>query len=84
MQKNFYRVFVWMWLTGPALFAQVPLTTLNTPYRQSFDTLAASGTTNDVSTLPIGWTFLETGSNANTTYAAGTGSSNAGNTYSLG
>jgi hypothetical protein len=28
--------------------------------------------------------FLETGTNANTTYAAGTGSNNAGNTYSFG
>ena len=32
----------------------------------------------------IGWDFLETGINANTTYTAGTGSGNAGDTYSFG
>lgn len=60
------------------------LTTINNQYTQNFNTLASTGTTNDVSTLPTGWTFLETGTNANTTYAAGTGSSNTGNTYSFG
>lgn len=64
--------------------AQVSLPLLNTPYTQPFDSLAASGTANDVSTLPHGWTFVETGTNANATYAAGTGSSNTGNTYSFG
>lgn len=49
---------------------------------QDFDTLANSGTTNAV--LPAGWAFAETGSGANTTYAAGTGSSSTGNTYSFG
>ncbi|GCC53055.1 hypothetical protein SanaruYs_32960 [Chryseotalea sanaruensis] len=63
---------------------QVNLNALNTAYTQDFNTLSATGTTNDVSTLPAGWVFLETGTNANTAYAAGTGSSNAGNTYSLG
>jgi endonuclease/exonuclease/phosphatase family metal-dependent hydrolase len=64
--------------------AQVSVTALNSPYTENFNTLLATGTTNDISTLPAGWTFVETGTNANTTYAAGTGSSNAGNTYSLG
>ncbi len=31
-----------------------------------------------------GWDFFETGTNANTTYTAGTGSSNTGDTYSYG
>lgn len=64
--------------------AQVSLNALNTAYTQNFNALSATGTTNDVSTLPVGWIFIETGTNANTTYAAGTGSSNAGNTFSLG
>jgi exonuclease III len=64
--------------------AQVSLNTLNGAYTQDFNSLSSTGTTNDVNTLPFGWTFLETGTNANTTYAAGTGSSNAGNTFSLG
>jgi len=50
-------------------------------YSENFDTLALSGTS-DV--LPLGWALSETGNNANTTYTAGTGSSNGGNTYSFG
>lgn len=53
-----------------------------TTYTQDFNTLAASGTTN--STIPEGWAFSETGANANITYAANSGSDNAGNTYSYG
>lgn len=49
---------------------------------QNFDTLANSGTANTA--LPVGWAFVETGTGANTTYAAGTGSSSTGNTYSFG
>jgi len=71
-------------LTTTALRAQVSLTALGSTYAQDFNTLASGGSTNDTTTLPVGWKFLETGTNANTTYAAGTGSSNAGNTYSLG
>ena len=63
---------------------QAGLPLLNSPYVQLFDSLASAGTTNDVRTLPHGWSFVETGTNANTTYAAGTGSSNTGNTYSFG
>ncbi|MFO7684150.1 MAG: hypothetical protein R6X34_29310, partial [Chloroflexota bacterium] len=47
--------------------AAVPL---STPYAQNFDTLAISGTS---SFVPNGWAFSESGSNANTTYTAGTG-----------
>jgi hypothetical protein len=55
---------------------------LTTPvYFQNFDTLANTGTS---SVLPGGFEILEIGSGANTTYAAGTGSNNAGNTYSFG
>lgn len=61
--------------------AQVQLTAASLNYSQNFDTLASSGTS---SSLPAGWAFLEGGSNANTTYAAGTGSDTAGNTYSFG
>lgn len=57
------------------------LSLTTTTYSQDFDTLASSGTS---SSLPAGWAFLETGTNANLVYAAGTGSSNAGDTYSFG
>ena len=84
MVKHFTIVLFMLLISSLSVTAQVSLTTLNSTYSQDFNSLAASGSTNDVSTLPQGWTFLETGTNANTTYAAGTGSSNAGNTYSLG
>lgn len=80
-----------LWLLCSVVFtslhiahAQVDLRVINAPYVQPFDSLAGSGTTNDISTLPAGWIFSESGTNANTTYAAGTGSSNTGNTYSFG
>lgn len=59
----------------------VSLTSLGVSYVQDFDTLASSGTS---TILPTGWELVETGTNANTTYTAGTGSSNAGDTYSFG
>lgn len=72
-------------LLAPALpaAAQVceSIAALETPVVQSFDTLAVTGTS---SLLPVGWAFVETGTNANATYTAGTGSTTAGDTYSLG
>jgi VCBS repeat-containing protein len=59
----------------------VTLSSLDVAYTQDFNTLANTGTS---SALPVGWVFLETGTNANTTYTAGTGSGNAGDTYSFG
>ncbi|MGH9907231.1 MAG: Ig-like domain-containing protein, partial [Pyrinomonadaceae bacterium] len=48
---------------------------------ENFNTLASSSTS---STTPTGFGFVEAGSNANTSYTAGTGSGNAGDTYSFG
>jgi len=61
--------------------ATVILTAAGTPYTENFDTIANTGTS---SALPAGWLISESGTNANTTYAADSGSSNAGNTYSYG
>jgi predicted extracellular nuclease len=68
-------------ISAPSAWAQAPLTTAGTPYTQNFDTLANTGTS---STTPVGWVFAETGTNANTLYNTGTGSSNTGDTYSFG
>lgn len=66
----------------PALAAgSVSLTTVGAAYLQDFDTLASIGTS---STVPLGWEFSESGTNANTSYTAGNGSSNTGDTYSFG
>ncbi|MEP6793282.1 MAG: T9SS type A sorting domain-containing protein [Saprospiraceae bacterium] len=69
------------WLSQSAK-AQVSLPSYGTPVTQDFNTLANSGTNNTV--VPAGWSFVETGTNANTVYTPGTGSSNAGDTYSYG
>jgi hypothetical protein len=58
-------------------------------YTQNFDTLVSSGSAAVTGgEFPAGalngWFFSESGSNANTTYTAGTGSGNTGDTYSFG
>lgn len=76
--------------TGPKAYSltidsnnvnSISLTSLGSAYAQNFNTLASSGTS---SSLPKGWLFSESGSNANTTYAADSGGTNTGNTYSYG
>ena len=60
---------------------ELQLAAVGTAVTQNFDSLASTGNS---SLMPLGWFFVETGTAANTTYAAGTGSSNAANTYSFG
>ena len=50
-------------------------------YSENFDTLANTGTS---TILPPEWILAESGTNANATYTAGTGSGNTGDTYSFG
>jgi hypothetical protein len=68
-------------LASVPAFAQVSITTIAVPVTEDFNTLANTGTS---STTPTGWAFAESGTNANATYTAGTGSSNTGDTYSFG
>ena len=58
---------------------QFSLTTVS--YAQDFNTLAIAGSSG---VLPDGWSLGESGTNANTTYSTGTGSSSTGDTYSFG
>lgn len=67
--------------TAPAAFAQLSVPITAPPATQTFDSLVATGTSD---ALPPGWYMLESGNNANTTYAADTGAANGGNTYSFG
>ncbi|MCI0538344.1 MAG: hypothetical protein L0Z50_24315 [Verrucomicrobiales bacterium] len=64
--------------------AQITISTLNSAYTENFDTLAISGTTN--SSLPAGWALTEAGGGArdNEQYAADTGASSTGDSYSYG
>jgi predicted extracellular nuclease len=100
MTKTFSRVFSLALILAlvlsalPTQLAQavgggsgsISLTTLGSAYTQNFDTLANSGTTNSIAVIN-GW-FLEEGNVTATAnnglYAGGTGSSNAGDTYSFG
>ncbi len=62
-------------------FAQISITSSNFSNTQNFNSLITNGTS---STLPPGWSFLESGSNANTVYSAGSGTATAGDTYAYG
>ncbi len=62
--------------------AQVIITTTATASTQNFNTLKATAGTS--TTVPTGWKFLETGTNANTSYTTDAGSSTTGDTYSYG
>ncbi len=50
-------------------------------YSENFDTLVSTGNS---TILPPEWILAESGTNANATYTAGTGSGNTGDTYSFG
>ncbi|MBK8285227.1 MAG: putative Ig domain-containing protein [Ahniella sp.] len=67
-------------LAAASVSAQVSIPAINTPVLQDFDSLANAGTTNTA--VPAGWAFVENPGDAN--YAASTGSSTGGNTYSFG
>ncbi len=91
MSKSLFKVFSAITILALVLMAlpmgsagaagSVSLTTLGSAYVEDFNTLASSGTS---STVPNGWDFAESGTNANALYTAGTGSSNTGDTYSFG
>ena len=70
-----------LFVAAAAPVAAVTINQFNLTLTEDFNTLASTGTS---STLPAGWALLETGSSANTTYTAGTGSSTTGDTYSFG
>jgi len=99
MNKNLFKVFSLITILALMLAAlpmqsvkavgggsgSISLTTLGTAYTQNFDTLANTLTTNS---LTINGWFLEEGNVTATAnngqYAAGTGNSNGGDTYSFG
>lgn len=72
-----------LFLAAPLMgvrLAAVSITQFDTPVIENFDTLStATG-----SMMPSGWMFLESGTGANTTYGASSGSSSTANTYSFG
>lgn len=67
-----------------AFAAPISINTFGSAYTQDFNTLASSPDNGTSSLVPTGWDFSESNTNADTTYRVGTGSSNAGDTYSFG
>lgn len=64
---------------SPVTFSQIQL--MSPGYSQDFNTLKDTGSSSE---LPSGWYLLETGSAADDKYAASSGSTTGGNTYSYG
>jgi endonuclease/exonuclease/phosphatase family metal-dependent hydrolase len=81
MRVGAFLLFLCMFSLLFAASAQISISSLTTAYTQQFNSLKTSKTS---STLPPGWRISESGSSANTTYAADMGASNTGNTYSYG
>ncbi len=73
--------FLTVLFLGTGTMAQISIPNAAFTDAQDFSSLANTGTS---STVPTGWSFIEGGTNANGLYTAGTGSSNAGDTYSFG
>jgi uncharacterized protein len=82
MKSSWIAVLLLLVLASTAAAQCVPLAAVSVAYNQDFNTLASTGTTNTA--VPAGWAFFETGTNANTTYRADTGSGATGDTYSYG
>ena len=72
-----------IYFTSTNLPAQtaISITSMTYSYSQNYNSLASSDTSR---ILPLGWYLSESGTNADTTYTAGTGSSTTGDTYSFG
>lgn len=83
MRASILTGVVWAAAALPAsqLAAAIALSNGSSSYSQDFDTLPTTGTG---STLPTGWEFVESGSNANTSYNSGNGNNQTGDTYSYG
>lgn len=64
--------------------AQISITSSTLTYTQDFNSLDTISSSPYNTALPTGWELAESGNNANSTYRGGDGSSNSGDTYSLG
>lgn len=72
-----------LFLSAQSSKAQAIYLNNSSTYNQNFDTLwYVQGA--DTNALPNGWFFVESGTNANSTYRVDSGASNSGNTYSYG
>ena len=79
MNKYGLLIVVLLFSFTVAAFPQIQLT--NSGYSQNFNSLADTGFS---SLLPDGWYLSESGTDADSLYSTGTGSSRTGDTYSFG
>jgi hypothetical protein len=70
--------------TADRAVAQLCVQLNGATYRQNFNSLPASGASNIISAVPIGFSFSEAGSGNNVTFAASDGALSTNNTYSYG
>jgi hypothetical protein len=86
--QNYLKVVLAVLMTASfsSAWSQLSITTADVAVTQNFDGLPSTGTNLGQSggIFASGWSFLEAGTNATTTYDAGTGSANGGNTYDFG
>ncbi len=78
MKKICLLVFSLLILSSPVALSQISISDFNFSYTQNFNGVDFAQT----STLPAGWTFVESGSSANSLFADYAGpATNSGNTY---
>lgn len=74
-------LFSFLFISIFKTYGQINVSNPATAYTQNFNSLHGSGTS---TVLPLGWSLLETGVNANTLVTANAGASTTGDTYSYG
>jgi len=79
--RNFFSHSILFILLPFFVNSQISIDNASFTYTQNFNTLAFIGTSSD---MPAGWSFVESGSSANTTYFAGNGTITTEDTYSYG
>jgi hypothetical protein len=79
-----FLIFATAMLFSKMLLSQISITPSTTSVTENFSTLGVVSGTPFNTVMPTGWSFIETGTNADATYNAGNGNTNQGNTWSYG
>lgn len=86
--KKIFPLVLIMLAFANIVMGQISYLTPGSNYNQTFDgilsTVPANNTTQSIPALPTDWVWVESGSNANTTYRVDNGSSNTSDFYLLG
>ena len=86
--KKIFSLVLIMLSFANIVMGQISYLTQGANYNQTFDGILSvvpgNNTTQSVPALPSGWVWVESGSNANTTYRVDNGTSNSNDFYLLG